>query len=308
MDWFWISISAYLLLAFASITDKFLLNRIKNSWSYTVFVCLAGSIVVVAAPWILQWPGWNLFLVDASAALAFILALFFLYESLRKGEAAQILVFIGSATPIFSFIFSLISGEKFLLSQMYGMLFLVSGALLIAAIRPEHNFFQRVLGKLDFERGPRPIVFGVLSALFYSIYFIISKEAYAGQGFLSGFVWVRIIIAIFIVLTFLLPILRNKVREDIVRMKKGSGNNPYLMLFNQGVGASGFILQNWAISLGAVAVVNALQGVQYGFLIIATSLLSRFFPNIFPKNSSRSSWIKKIAAIILISIGLYFIY
>lgn len=308
MEWFWVAISAYILLAFASLTDKFLLNKIKNSWSYTVFVCLAGSIVVAIAPWFLHWGGWLLFAENIGVAAFFILALYFLYEALRIGEASRILVFIGSTTPVFSLLFSFLLGETFSINQIAAMIFLVSGAFIITSIKPEHNFFQRIFGLVKSNGNFRPIIFGVLSALFYSLYFIGSKDIYEQQGFLNGFIWVRILVALIILVTFLIPYFRNQVREDISRMKRGSGNNPFLMVFNQVVGASGFLLQNLAISLGAVAVVNSLQGVQYGFLIISTSLLSRFFPKVFPKNSSVNSWIKKIIAIVLISIGLYFIY
>lgn len=308
MNWFWVSIAAYLLLAFASLTDKFLLNRIKNSWSYTVFVCLAGGVVALAGPWALHWPGWLGLATDVAVATTFIAALFFLYEALSQGEASRILVFIGSTIPLFSLIFSLILGEKFQNTQLVGLALLIAGAFLIAAIKPEHNFFQRFLGRLNVQKGGRPIFYAVLSALAYSLYFLSSKSVYVSQGFLSGFVWIRIMVVAIIALTFVFPLLRHKVQEDVRRMKGSSGNNPYLMLFNQGVGAAGFILQNWAISLGTVAVVNALQGVQYGFLIISASLLSRLYPSVFPTSSSIVSWSKKAVAIVLISLGLYFIY
>jgi drug/metabolite transporter (DMT)-like permease len=255
----------------------------------------------------LAWFGWlNLFLSFISGA-SFIVALYFLYAALSKGEASKTLVLVGSFTPVFSFVFSLFLGTTFTSRQLLGMAMLVAGALLIAIIRPRNNFFQRLFAANDNKNSRTAILFSLISALFYSFYFLISKQVYS-SGFVSGFIWIRIMVVGLIAASFLFVRLRRLVFEDVKNMKRGTGNSPFLMVFNQIVGALGFILQNLAISLGAVAVVNALQGFQYGFLIISTSLLSRFFSKVFPREKSLESWIKKILAIVFISFGLYFIY
>jgi drug/metabolite transporter (DMT)-like permease len=308
MTWFWISITAYILLAFASLTDKFLLNKIRNNWSYTVFVCLAGGIVILAAPWFLRWLGVKEFLLVIISGITFILALYSLYVALSRGEASRTLVMVGSFTPVFSLLFSLLSGENFSGQQIMGMIFLITGALAIAFIKPEHNFFHRLFGNSQNKVGRQAFWFSLASALFYSFYFLGSKYVYDSVGFINGFIWVRVVIVVIIVSSFVFPSLRHLVLSDVKNMRRGNGNNPFLMIFNQVVGASGFILQNFAISLGSVAVINSLQGFQYGFLVVSTSILSRFFPKIFPRSHSFVSWLKKGAAIVLVSVGLYLIY
>ena len=76
---------------------------------------------------------------------------------------------------------------------------------------------------------------------------------------------------------------------------------------NQGIAAIGFLLQNYAIFLGSVAIVNALQGVQFAFLLVLGGLISVFFPKLLKENVSKMVIIQKILAIVLISLGLYFI-
>ena len=69
----------------------------------------------------------------------------------------------------------------------------------------------------------------------------------------------------------------------------------------------GFLLQNYAIFLGSVALVNALQGVQYAFLLVLGGLISVFYPNLLKENISTKVVIQKLTAVLLISIGLYFL-
>jgi Flp pilus assembly protein TadB len=69
-----------------------------------------------------------------------------------------------------------------------------------------------------------------------------------------------------------------EIKEEIFK-KKVSFKRKTALIFvsNQAAGGGANILQNWAIALAPlvyVAVINALQGVQYAFLLILTVLLS----------------------------------
>ena len=80
-----------------------------------------------------------------------------------------------------------------------------------------------------------------------------------------------------------------------------------IFLFNQGIGAGAFILQNWAIALvplGFLAFINALEGTKYLFLLIFTILLALKFPKILKEEISKKILFQKIIAILLIGGGL----
>ena len=67
------------------------------------------------------------------------------------------------------------------------------------------------------------------------------------------------------------------------------------------------VLQNWAISLAPlvyIAVINALQGVQYVFLLIFAVLLSVKFPQILREEISGNIIFQKAVAILVIALGL----
>ncbi len=80
-----------------------------------------------------------------------------------------------------------------------------------------------------------------------------------------------------------------------------------IFIANQTAGGGATILQNWAISLAPlsyVAVINALQGVQYAFLLIFTTFISLKFPHLLKEKISKGILFQKISAILLIGAGL----
>ncbi|MDP1709666.1 MAG: hypothetical protein Q8L21_02155, partial [Candidatus Komeilibacteria bacterium] len=77
-----------------------------------------------------------------------------------------------------------------------------------------------------------------------------------------------------------------------------------LFLFGQVAGAMSFVLVNYAISLASVTLVNALQGLQYVFLLIMVLLLAKWYPRVLSEHLKGWTLVQKIAAILLIGAGL----
>jgi uncharacterized membrane protein len=309
MNWLFVALSAYLLLAVANLLDKFVVdNVLKSSKAYAFAACVLGLLVFVLAPWFLKWPGVFLLSINLLAGFIFALALWALYEALRRGEAARILVFIGGLTPTFSIIFSIIFfKELFTLNQWFGMIALLGGALVIAFLPSSRSYLTRVLNKLRLTqiKGNGGLFIALLAALAYSLYFIISKYTYSEQPFLSAFLWNRLGASLF-VLVFLI---RKSDRKQIISLFKSNNpnKNNWLVVVNQILGASGFMLQNYAIFLGSVAIVNALQGFQYAFLLIISAGLAMLSPKLLKTTFSWRIVLQKTLAVILIAVGLYFI-
>ena len=76
-----------------------------------------------------------------------------------------------------------------------------------------------------------------------------------------------------------------------------------VFLCNKSLAAGAFLLQTYAISLGSVSVVNALQGVQYAFVLVLALIVSLFFPKIFKEEVGTGPVMQKIAGIVLVSFG-----
>ncbi len=309
MSWILVAVSAYLLLAIANLLDKFLVdNVLKNSKAYAFIACFLGSVVFLAAPWFLHWPGWLMFFYNLLIGAVFAVALWFLYEALRRGEASRILVFIGGMTPVFSLLLSIwFFKEHFSSGQWLGIATLLAGVFIIAFLPTSRSFLKRVMDKLKLSQsvGSGGLWFALFSALAYSLYFLGSKYGYNSQPFASAFIWNRLGATLFV----LLFLIRKQDRRAVIaNFRKSSPNkNKLLVIFNQGLGSIGFILQNYAVFLGSVALVNALQGAQYAFLLIISSILAIMSPRLLKETFSWRIVLQKLSAVLLIGCGLYFL-
>ncbi len=314
MNWLFLAIISYLMLAVVNLGDKFVVDKlIKSSKAYTFAVGLFSAVVFVIAPWFLEWPGLLLFLVNIISGAFFAFALWSMYESLKTGEASRVVVVIGSIVPVFTIIFSLVFfGERFSAFQWLGILFLLTGMLIISFVvgrrKKWSDFFKRTFSFFSGGYNKKWIFLALVSALLYSLFFISTKYAYNYQNFISSFIWIRAG-SLLVVLMFLID---KKDRKEIFKsfrdkpgrgVKVGKG----FVLFNQILGSGAFLVQNYAVYLGPVAIINALQGVQYALLLVLGIFFSVFFPKTLREDISRSVLIKKIIAILLIGIGLCFI-
>ena len=309
MLWIIVALSSYLLLAVANVIDKFLVdNVLKNSKAYAFVACILGLVVFLVSPWFLNWPGIWIFLFNIANGFVFAIALWFLYEALIRGEASRILVLVGGLTPIFSLIFSIIFfNEKFSSNQWIGLTIILIGIFIIAFLPKNRSWLSRVLGKMriNLKNYQGGLYVAVISAFFYSLYFIGTKVAYVNQDFISAFIWTRLGAAIFVI--FFLFSLKNRLAIKKLLNKKEPNKNKYLVVFNQVIGSSGFLLQNYAIFLGSVVLVNALQGTQYAFILIISTVLAILRPKLLKESFSSRIITQKTIAVLLIAIGLYFL-
>ena len=135
---------------------------------------------------------------------------------------------------------------------------------------------------------------------FLALSFVLAKYVYMAQPFWSGYIWIRIG-GFLMAMSFLFT---RRVRDELFKVKMSfPKKTAVIFLSNQVAGASANILQNWAIALSPliyVAIINALQGVQYMFAV----LLSLKFPRILKEEISRGILLQKILAILLIGAGL----
>jgi drug/metabolite transporter (DMT)-like permease len=316
MFWFiTITISAYFLLALSNEINKFLIDKVlPSSRAYAFLISSMSALVLIAAPWFLIWPGWFWLGVNLVAGALFPIALILTFEALKRGDASKMTVLIGGFVATFSILFSIIFfKESFTGLQWWGLLLLLIGMFLIAAVPS--------LKKTKFIFDKVGISLAVLSALAFALLFIGTKYAYNYQNFASSFIWIRL----GGLLMALLFLVRTKDRREIFSSFKNkpplsgaspaklSGASPvkrsniFLLVIGQVFGSAGFILQNYAISMGSVAIVNALEGVQYGFLLVMGFFMTIFKPKMIKENISLHAIILKVLAIIAISVGIYFL-
>lgn len=288
----WIAFSAYLLYALNGVADKFLLTHaVRQPVTYAFYIGITGMLTWFLAPFGLLVVGVADFFVALFGGACFIIALYFYYDAVQETSISRILPIEGGLVPFFTLLFAYgILGERLDPQQLWAFVFLVSGAVLIAFKKGRGGWRARAFGS------------AAIAAVLFALSLTLTKYIFDQTNFVSGLIWTRLGFLLASI-CFLIPA---KMRRQIFSApQQTSGGNKLLYYGTRLSGGAAGLLQNYAISIGSVTIVNALQGSQYAVLLLLTVWLSKYYPKILKERISRLFLTQKILAIILISLGLW---
>jgi len=291
MTYIWIAIASYMLFAINGVIDKFLLTRaVKHPAAYAFYTGITGFLTWFLIPFGLQFIGPVDLAIAIVGGASFIVALVFLYIATRETSISRLLPIEGGFVPVFTLVFAYtFLGERLSGEQMLAFAFLVAGAVVISLKHDKEGWHPRALGN------------AILAAVFFALSFVLTKYIFDQTNFVSGLVWTRLGF-LAVSLAMLIP---RRTRRHIFNTPKEAGKgNLYLYYGARISGGLAGLLQNFAISIGSVTMVNAMQGTQYAFLLVITILLSKYHPKILKEQVSGGILAQKIAAIVLLSLGL----
>lgn len=291
MSWLFFVICAHLLSAIVFIVDKYILSQeVKAPITYAFYNGILSVFVILLLPLGPILPQKMIMVGALLAGILFTIAVIFFYLAIEKNPTSRIIPLIGTMVPIFTFALSYsLLGERLTRNQFIAFYLLILGGILITSERRRRNIFS--------SKG---VFYGILAALCFAASFILTKYTYNNVDFWSGFIWTRMGSIILALIIFLVPHWRKKIKKapQHVGLKVGVG---YLSI--RALSAFSFIILNYAIFLSSVTLVNALQGVQYIFLIIIALILTRRLPQLFA-GEFKNQQVQKIIAVILITFGL----
>ncbi|MDP2909711.1 MAG: hypothetical protein Q8N69_01415 [bacterium] len=298
MLWLFAIILAYLLFAMVSLGDRFLLLGAPNPKVYVFYVGGLGILSCLLIPFVgFDIPPPGALLLCFLGGLFYVGFLYLMYCALEKFEVSRIIPATGALVPLISLILI------YFLSKDNSFWDLKSGAaflLLVAGSVIVNSEFSKSFSLKTFKLA-------FVIAFLASLTFIFSKYAFLNMGFWPGFIWMRI----FTFAIILLFLFSGSVRKELFGKKKSFTKNGLILFFViQILGASAFILQNWAIDLAGLSllpVINALQGVQYVFLFFLALIVSLKFPQAIRENITKKVIFQKILAIFLIAAGFIFL-
>ena len=316
--WAIAAISSYCMSAGIHVADKFLLsNKIHSSIVYAFFVGIWSFLNVILLffePWV---PDAREMAIDFSAGLLFLATLVFWYKALHQSEATRVVPLVGALIPIFSLLLSaFLLGESISNRQLIAFFILIFGGVLISVRQARfyvlHELYEKLKNKLgnmlglvhaEYRPTSRMLIYSFLSAFCFALFYVLMKYIYLHQPFIGGFVWSRLGSFIGALIILLVPSWHEKIR-DHKEEAQDPGNIFFFMLIRL-VASVSFIVFNFAISLGNVAMVNALQGTQYLFLIAIVLIISSRFPKLLKDEFSRAVMPQKLIGIAIIGLGLY---
>lgn len=291
-DWFLIAVVAYVLMAFSQVTDKVFLGLFfRESAAYAAFVGLFGALMLIAWPWTLALSASTAVLAVLAGAI-FIAALLPFLKALQTDEATRIIPLTGAIVPLATVLFE----RLFLGLRLSGFSYAGIGALVVGAVLLTH---ARRHSKRRSRAAAR---LAILAAFLFAASFVAGKYIYDQAGFLTGFVWMRAggALAAALIITAM-----PRVRRDIRHVwQRFHGQAFGLYAANQGVAGLGFVLQGYAIHLANAALVTAMQGVQYVFVIFFVVLLSRRRSALLDEKITREVILEKLTAAMCLIAGL----
>lgn len=303
--WVLVALGGHIANGAAFVIDKSLLSKsFRRPATYAGIVGLLGIFAVILFPFGVHLPstgGWVWILISGST---FVLALWAFFSALSMGEASRVVPIIGSLIPILTLIGTAsLLGERLLQNQAIGFSLLIVATIILAS------------GKAKSRLTRKTILMSVGAAALFAISFITVKLGYESDGFITIFTFSRLVgvITAIIVLTFDEPAYMEVKAAIIPKRKKSAIQKKndrvalVLILTAQSLGAGGFVLVQYAISLGSAAIVNALQAVQYTFLVLAAFVFAKKAPDLLGEDLTVATVIRKSIAIFIVAAGLWLV-
>ena len=304
MLWIVLTISAYLFGALANILDKFLLGskRFSSAPVYAFYVGVFSLWAVFFAPFGLVMPSLSGLALCFGSGIIFLLGILLLYFAIGKAQASRVVPVVGAVLPLATFLISLpMQSEKLNLLQIFGILLLILGGLLISFDLPLK------LGKKKFFSG---FYFAIGAGILLAIAYVAFKNLSQSENFVTWYVWTRVGGFLGALGLLLVPIWRKDIWKSFHlhrKNKKQAFSTGAIFVGNKIVGGLSALLLNYAITLGSVTLINALVSVQYVFVLILAWMVSKKYHQIFEEKLFFWDWVQKIVAIGVIAVGIFFI-
>ncbi len=300
MGWLLYTLGGYFFNAVTSIFDKFLLaDRVKEPSVYAFFVAILSLFAVVFVPFGVQWIPWQTIVVFVISGVLFLYGLVAFYNAVKRSEISRVAPLVGITVAIIAGVASLAFGPaahaSFSPSHFLSLFLILGGAFLVAydlPLRPNDALMKSTL------------LAGALMAL--SLIFL--KTGYQNADFINGLVWSRLGFVLGGFSLFFIPEYRAAILASTHAMTVASKDNfitGSLFVLNKIFGAIATFLLTYAAYLGPITFIQALNGVQYVFVLLLALPLSYYFPKVFGERLYFWDWMQKAAAVALIALGMW---
>ncbi len=268
MNWIILAVVAQFLNAFVALIDKRIISDEKilpRPFVYAFYTCLVSGIWIIVyfislfpIPPELHLPSFtnvmrpSLEVVALSflSAYTFFTALVSMFTALRTADASDVVPVVGATSAIASFglsyfFFNTVVSPNFAL----GIVLLSIGTFLVS----------------HFHFTYKTALVAVHAGIFFSLHYISLKGIFNLTTFDDGFFWSRIAFVLYALSLLMVPTFLEKIKEQTKVTTRRAG---YLIFANKVLAGVSTILILKATDLGDVAVVQALGGLQFVFILL----------------------------------------
>lgn len=304
MSWILLATAGQFLNAVVAIFDKYIVSDEKvlpKPFVYAFYTCLltGGWIVIFFLGWIpglsefgmpslenVKTPTIQVVAMSFLAAYTFFIALVSMYAALKSSDASSAVPIIGAVSALSSFGMSYLFLETELHENfIWGIVLLSVGTLLVAQTLPKKDVIIQVFH----------------SGLFFALHYITMKGLFLETSFDNGFFWSRIGFVLFTLSLLLVPVYYTKIKEQTKDATKKTG--VIVLLAKVLAGISAFMLLK-ATDLGDVSVVQALNGLQFVFILLIGMIFAHWLPPTATDRDTRPQvFFRRLLYVIVILVG-----
>ncbi|MBP9760114.1 MAG: EamA family transporter [Candidatus Pacebacteria bacterium] len=307
--WLILVIIGQLLMAIVAIVDKYVVTSSTvalRPFSYTFWISVlsAGSIGVFCFSWIpisieglempsfanIHAPSLLIFALSITAGYAFFTALLSFFTALRDSDASDVVPVVGGMNALFTLLLS----YAFLDATLSRNFFIGFALLVIGTI-----FVSR------FHFSWRTMLSAVHAGLMYGVHYIAIKALFNATNFDTAFFWSRLAIAVIALSMLLVPEYLENIKMHTRAAKARDGA---LVLGNKLLAGFASIILLKAIQHGDVALVQALGGIQYLFLLAISICCGCWIAKDAGENLTVRDMVQKTISIPLIALGFFLLF
>lgn len=289
--WLLLAIIAQFLFALSTLVDKHIVTRaghIGKPIVYAFYVALLSGFVVVLFPFV-SIPSAYVLALSLVNSTTFTIAIFLLYSALKEARASDVSPVVGGVSAIVTAILAAawIEGDVAFVHILPIALLAIGTAII------SHFHFSR-----------RAILYTVAAGVFFGVTILLGKLIFNEVPFLDGFFWPRLFNVLVALSLLLVPQFRNAIFHGGKHASRGTKS---LVIGNKVLGGVAAALTAYAVSLGSVAVVNALAGLQFVFLFIFALVIAHKVPIFGESKSGHGGWHTAVGVGLIVA-GLAFLY
>lgn len=295
MLWILFNFLAYFLWTLTNLGDKYVVaNRITNPYVYTVIGFFASTIGLVVLPFVdFYIPSFTVLFWLFISSLGFFVGAFLYLKSMASDDVSRVAIlfnFLGVFSLIFAWIFI---GEKLNFNQFVAFILMLLGSI-----------FASLHFHVEKFRISKVLIFMLLACACYAFYDVVNRYLVINQ--LASYSIIYIYLNIYIVIFCLLLFLSGKFRKAWKSNLRGVFNWRLVVIVIL-VGACarfGSLFHTKAISLGPVALINAMEGVQSIMVFCLAILISYFAPQYIKEETDKKNLLLKLLALVFMVAGI----
>lgn len=281
------SLIANALIGVSLVWDKVLLKQpeTRNLVSYVFWLGAISIFGLALIPFGFHMPSASIAALGLIAGILHLVAIYFYYDALRRGEASESLAVMGGFSPVATAVIAF-----FLLRQPFA-----GGRLTAFVLLTAGGFLMFLSEKMGFRRMIVPVA---LSSIIFGLVNVLQRMVFRQTNFVSGYVFFTLGTCAG---ALLLLIPRNWRRQIFRQSQQAAPRSKLWYFVNRFIDGVGSFLIFYAISLTHPAIVDAIGGIRFVIIFVGAVLLTQFRPQWLSESfTGRELAIKALATAVIV--------